>query len=204
MELKKFDMNKIKFSDSPIIIMIGRRSTGKTYLINDILKHQDTIPTGHIISHFRNEISNEHITDLNDHPEYDQYIKKYTNEYIDELITKTDTVIIFDDTIINHSYDKLKRIFMNGRQNKISLILGTQYPYFMSPLLRSNIDYVFIFKDSFEHTRKRIYTHYVTIFPTYESFCQVLDSCSGDYECLVIDNTINSHLLEDRIFWYKA
>ena len=42
------------------------------------------------------------------------------------------------------------------------------------------------------------------MFPTFESFCQVMDQCTENYECLVINNNSKSNKLEDQIFWYKA
>ena len=52
--------------------------------------------------------------------------------------------------------------------------------------------------------RKRIYENYAGMFPTFESFCQVMDQCTENYECLVINNNAKSNKLQDQIFWYKA
>jgi hypothetical protein len=42
------------------------------------------------------------------------------------------------------------------------------------------------------------------MFPTFEVFCQIMDACTENYECLVIDNTSKSNKLQDQVFWYKA
>jgi hypothetical protein len=42
------------------------------------------------------------------------------------------------------------------------------------------------------------------MFPTFESFCQVLDSTTENYECLVIDNNVKSNKIQDMVYWYKA
>ena len=42
------------------------------------------------------------------------------------------------------------------------------------------------------------------MFPTFEMFCQVMDQCTENYECLVINNNAKSNKLEDQVFWYKA
>ena len=39
---------------------------------------------------------------------------------------------------------------------------------------------------------------------SFESFCQVMDQCTENYECLVINNNSKSNKLQDQIFWYKA
>ena len=35
-------------------------------------------------------------------------------------------------------------------------------------------------------------------------FCQVMDQCTENYECLVINNNAKSNKLSDQVFWYKA
>ena len=42
------------------------------------------------------------------------------------------------------------------------------------------------------------------MFPTFESFCQVMDQCTENYECLVINNNVKSNKLHDQIYWYRA
>ena len=42
------------------------------------------------------------------------------------------------------------------------------------------------------------------MFPTFESFCQVMDQCTENYECLVINNNAKTNKLSEQIFWYKA
>ena len=42
------------------------------------------------------------------------------------------------------------------------------------------------------------------MFPTFEMFCQVMDQCTENYECLVINNNSKSNKLQDQVFWYKA
>jgi hypothetical protein len=93
---------------------------------------------------------------------------------------------------------------MNGRHWKIMLVITMQYPLGIPPNLRTNIDYTFILREPYLTNRKRIYENYAGMFSTFESFCQVMDQCTENYECLVISNNSKSNKLEDQIFWYKA
>jgi hypothetical protein len=52
--------------------------------------------------------------------------------------------------------------------------------------------------------RKRIFENYGSAFPSLEFFCQIMDQCTENYECLVIHNGSKSNRLEDAVFWYKA
>ena len=93
---------------------------------------------------------------------------------------------------------------MNGRHLKLFFIITMQYPLGIPPNLRTNIDYVFILRENIVGNRKRIYDNYAGMFPSFEVFCQVMDQCTENYECLVINNTTSSNKLEDCVFWYKA
>ena len=42
------------------------------------------------------------------------------------------------------------------------------------------------------------------MFPTYESFAQVMDQCTENFECLVVNNNAKTNKLQEQIFWYKA
>jgi hypothetical protein len=35
-------------------------------------------------------------------------------------------------------------------------------------------------------------------------FCQVMNACTENYECLVLDNTSKSNKIEDCVYYYKA
>ena len=47
LELKKFEMKSISFkpdeNKGPVIVLIGRRDTGKSYLVRDILYYHQTL-----------------------------------------------------------------------------------------------------------------------------------------------------------------
>ena len=48
LELRKFNMSDIK--DNQVVILIGKRDTGKSFLCKDILHHHRDIPVGQVIS----------------------------------------------------------------------------------------------------------------------------------------------------------
>ena len=57
LELKKFDMKSIQFKPNenkgPVIVLIGKRDTGKSFLVRDLLYYQQDIPIGTVISRRR-------------------------------------------------------------------------------------------------------------------------------------------------------
>ena len=133
-------------------------------------------------------------------------IKKETEAYGRSSIDGR-AFVILDDCLYDNSWarEKLMRLlFMNGRHWKIMLVITMQYPLGVPPNLRTNIDFTFILREPYINNRRRIYENYAGMFPTFESFCQVMDQCTENYECLVIANNAKSNKLDDQIFWYKA
>ena len=228
LELKKFDMRKIRFDNSqtssgPVIVFIGRRDTGKSFLVRDLLYYHQEIPIGTVISGTEagNGFYGSHVPKLFIHDEYNTAIVENVlkrQKLVIKQIKKENTAygrsnidgrafVILDDCLWDNGWakDKMMRLlFMNGRHWKIMTVITMQYPLGVPPNLRTNIDYVFILREPYLTNRKRIYENYAGMFPTFESFCQVMDQCTENYECLVIDNNSKSNKLEDQIFWYKA
>jgi hypothetical protein len=79
-----------------------------------------------------------------------------------------------------------------------------QHSLGLPPLLRNNVDYIFIFRNNILKERQKIFEHYAGMFPNFEVFCAVMDQCTENFECLVIDNRVQSNKLEDQVKWYKA
>jgi hypothetical protein len=227
LDMKKFDMKNISFrpdeNKGPVVVLIGRRDTGKSFLVRDLLYYHQDIPIGTVISGTEagNGFFAEHVPKLFIHDEYNSAIienilkrqktvlKQIKKEM--EVYKRTNidprAFVILDDCLYDNKWtkDKLMRLlFMNGRHWKIMLVITMQYPLGIPPNLRTNIDYVFILREPYIANRKRIWENYAGMFPTFESFCQVMDQCTENFECLVIDNNAKSNKLQDQIFWYKA
>jgi hypothetical protein len=227
LELKKFDMKNISFKPNenkgPVVVLIGKRDTGKSFLVRDLLYYQQDIPIGTVISGTEegNGFYEKMVPKLFVHNEYNtaiienilkrqrtvlKQIKKEMETYKRSTIDPR-AFVILDDCLYDNTWarDKMMRLlFMNGRHWKIMLVITMQYPLGIPPTLRTNIDYVFILRENYIANRKRIYENYAGMFPTFESFCQVMDQCTENYECLVINNNSKSNKLHDQVFWYKA
>ncbi len=229
LSLKRFDMRSIQFrpdeNKGPVIVLIGRRDTGKSYLVRDLLYHHQDIPVGTVMSGTEagNGFYGSIVPRLFIHDEYHsgivENVLKRQKLVLKEIKRRAEVpsavrppldpraFVIMDDCLYDDKWtrDKMMRLlFMNGRHWKIMLVITMQYPLGIPPNLRTNIDYVFILREPYLSNKKRIYDNYAGMFPTFESFCQVMDQCTENYECLVIDNNAKSNRLEDQIFWYKA
>jgi hypothetical protein len=227
LELKKFDMKSISFKPNenkgPVIVLIGKRDTGKSFLVRDVLYYQQDIPIGTVISGTEegNGFYEKMVPKLFVHNQYNtaiienvlkrqrtvmKQIKKEIETYKRSTIDPR-AFVILDDCLYDATWTRdtmMRLLFMNGRHWKIMLVITMQYPLGIPPTLRTNIDYVFILRENYIANRKRIYENYAGMFPTFESFCQVMDQCTENYECLVINNNSKSNKLQDQVFWYKA
>jgi len=216
LELKKFDMSSIKCDK--VIVFIGKRETGKSFLVRDLLYYNQDIPAGTVISGTEgaNSFYSKIMPSIFIHGEWDEHIvqnyikrqKKIVKAYNeDENGVDPRAFFILDDCLYDNSWVKNKNIralFMNGRHYKSMFIITMQYALGIPPNLRTNIDYIFILRENIHANRKRLFEQYAGMFQNQEVFNQVMDQCTENYECLVINNNSKSNKLEDQVFWYKA
>ena len=230
-QIKKFNVETIRdrceidSRKSPMIVVIGKKDTGKSFLVKDILYHtQNAFPVGTVIS--GTEVANEFFQHMVPskliHDKYKPDIVMNTIKR--QLAVKTHrnqeknrsggnsnvdprAFLILDDCLYDSTWireESTRYVFMNGRHIDLMTIITMQYPLGITPNLRTNVDFIFILRETMINNRKRIYDNYAGMFPTFEMFCQFMDQCTENYECLVICNGVSSNKLEDQVFWYKA
>jgi len=221
LNLKKFDIKSIK-SDK-VCVFIGKRETGKSFLVKDLLYYHRHLPIGTVISGTEgaNKFYGHMVPEVFIHEEYTPQLvanamtrqKKVVSRMTKEMeVYKKSNInpwafLILDDCLYDSSWTRdsnIRSFFMNGRHYKTLFIITMQYALGIPPNLRTNIDYVFILRENYVSNRKRIYENYAGMFPTFDIFCQVMDQCTEDYNCLVINNNAKSNKLEEQVFWYKA
>ena len=90
--IKKFDMKTISFrpdeNKGPVVVLIGLRDTGKSYLVKDLLYYHQDIPIGTVISGTEagNGFYSEHVPKLFIHDEYNSAI-------IENILKRQKTVL---------------------------------------------------------------------------------------------------------------
>lgn len=221
LKLRKFDMTRIKHDK--VVVLIGKRETGKSFLVKDLLWHHQGMPCGTVISGTEgaNQFYSKLVPPLFVHDDYSPMIisnvlkrqktiaKKIANDLATRGTTSVDprNFLILDDCLYDSSWVRNKDVrylFMNGRHVHTMFIITMQYALGIPPNLRTNIDYVFLLREPIIRNRRVLYEQYAGMFPDFDSFNQVMDKCTENFECLVIDNNAKSNKLEDQVFWYKA
>jgi hypothetical protein len=227
--IRRFNMNVLKertsmdSRKSPMIVIIGKKDTGKSFLVRDILYHtQECYPIGTVIS--ATEVANEFFQHIVPSKLiHDKYSPAIVNNVIKrQLFVKQNrnkskvggessvdprAFLILDDCLYDSSWIKeesTRYVFMNGRHVDLTTMITMQYPLGITPNLRTNVDFIFVLRETILGNRRRIYENYAGMFPTFDMFCQFMDQCTENYECLVICNGVQSNRLDDQVFWYKA
>jgi len=219
-QLKKF--NPASMGDDKVCVFIGKRGTGKSTLVTDILYHKKHLPAGVVMSATEegNHWYQQFIPDLFIYGEYDKDIIERVIDRQRKMVnmkpppgkqelTSRDigAFILMDDCMYDRRFLKdacIRQCFMNGRHWKIFFMLTMQYCMDLSPDLRANVDYVFIARENVIQNREKLYKAFFGIFPNFDMFNQVMTACTENYEVLVLDNTSKSNRIEDCVFWYKA
>lgn len=212
LKIRRFDPSTIK--PDRVWLLIGKRGTGKSTLIRDLMYHMRKYinvpiamtPTEESVSMFESCMPESCVhTDFN------------TNT-VDSMITHQrqrgrkkkkpqHILMVFDDMMFDKRVLKgqaIRNIFMNGRHLKITFMNAVQYCMDMSPDLRSQVDYCFALRENIVSNRTKLWKYFFGGFAHFDDFCKVFNECTANNECLVIDNTVKSNDVADMIFWYKA
>jgi len=212
MDIQIKEFNPKSIDPCRVCVFVGKRGTGKSSLVTDILYHQRKIPMGVVMSGTEesNEHYKKHIPDLFIYGDYEpDVVSKIIQNQREAVKGKNPQpcFMLLDDCMYDNKWTRdkdIRGIFMNGRHWKILFMITMQYCMDLPPALRANIDYVFILRENIIQNREKLWKNFFGIFPTFDSFSEVMNACTENYECLVLDNTSKSNKIEDVVFWYKA
>lgn len=187
--------------------------THNTTLITRLLYEKSNIfPTAFVMS--GTEDSNGHYTKIIPSTfVHNRYDEDKINQFITrQKISKKHlpnawSVLLLDDCTDDpkiFNKPQFQGLFKNGRHWKMLFVLSLQYCMDVRPVIRTNIDGVFILRETNLRNRRALHENYAGIIPTFELFCQIMDQITNDYTALYIHNATTSNRLEDCLFYYKA
>jgi len=211
-EIHEFPLHEMK----PIskIVVIGKPATGKSTVIRDIVKaFRHMFPVGKVFSgteennHFYSKMFHE----LYVFPEYNEtemenFVKRQKLSMRNNPENPKGLIIVDDCSDDPKFFHRplFQKFYKNGRQWDMMFILALQYGMDIRPVIRTNIDYTFLFREPNERNRKALYENYATIIGSYQDFCDVMDQLTEDYTAIVIDNRKQSNNISDCVYYYKA
>ena len=208
--VRKFNPSTIK--ESRILFILGKRHTGKSVLMKDLLYHMPRpdyvlamAPTEDTLKMFREFLPESCIFD-----HFSQEKLERTVSLQKELVSrgkKRTVLILLDDCLYQKNVLKttaMRHIFFNGRHDHISLMCAAQYMMDVDVSLRTNIDYIFTMRENILTNRQKLYKYYFGQFPKFDDFDKVMSACTQEYRTLVLDGTVSSVEPTDCVLWYKA
>lgn len=212
-----FDMARQLIPGSTSLI-VGKRCSGKSVLLFDIMSHMAgwfnfglaLSPTQSSRQAFAKCMPTMFI-----HKQSPEKLEQYVtmvNQMYDKAIalgqpTRT-SYLICDDTAFDHKFMRcktLQEVFLNGRQFGLTCVIVAQYIMTISPALRGNSDFVFVFWDNNSKNQDKIWEFWFNMMDK-KTFREVFSACTRDFSCLVMDvrASATSRDWHECVFWYKA
>lgn len=195
------------------IVVVGKAGSGKSTLISSILyakKHM--IPVGMVMSgtedsngFYRQIFPSSFVYNAYDEHSLKKFIErqKMAIQYLDNPWG----VVVIDDCTEDPTVFRKplqNSMYKNGRHWKMWYILSLQYGMDVRPNIRTNIDGVFILRETNLRNRRVMWENYAGIIPDFNLFCSLMDQLTTDYCSMYIHNTGKSNDWRDCVFWYKA
>lgn len=197
-EIEKFD--PINLRNGSTVLITGPRASGKTTLMKALTRDIKG-----------RKIVFDPCSDKDNCSVFDKYllVKDVACANIERLIETilrqhsdfNPHTLIFDDCasmvgiLKNQS---MRKLLANSKHMKINTFILEQIPE-LDAFARSHINYVFILRENIMHKRNKIYDNYFNRSDlSFSDFNKLLDACTLDRNCLVIDRNTN------KMFWYNA
>ena len=211
LRIKRFDPDTLK--PHRIILVVGKRGTGKSVLQRDLMYHmREKVDFGLAFSPTEEtqEMFREHMPDswiYNGFSQAKLDAMLHTQRELCKDKKQRNLFIIMDDCMYDKKILKglgIRDLFMNGRHMHITLCNAVQYVMDIGPDLRTQVDYVFALRENIISNKSKLWKYFFGMFEKYDDFAKVMDKCTSDHGALVMDNTTGSCNIEDCIYWYRA
>jgi len=222
LELQEFDMTKIIKKPRANIIVIGKRNSGKTTLVKDIVNALSrsvplfiamsrTEPTNGTYKEMMPDICVYDDVDLNKFTEIRerqqkliQLVEKDKRKYKD---MNTNIGLILDDCVDDADWTKdtsVRFFTTNGRWLHLTFIIATQVAKALTPPMRANADYIFVSQMNNFAELKKIREEFLGMIKHKQDFDYIFKTYTSNYKYLVIDNVTQDPGIDKKLFWYKA
>jgi len=201
------------------IVVIGKPGTGKSTLIEALMYSKKHIfPCAMVMS--GSEDSNHAYGGVDGNSGYipgsfiyNEYSEDVIKEYIKrQKIAKQHLENPWSALILDDCTDDPKvfsspiqhALYKKGRHWSMMYILSLQYAMDIKPVIRTNIDGVFILREPLMNNREVLYKNFASIVPSFKIFCDLMDQITDDHCAIFILNATTSNHWQDCVFYWKA
>jgi hypothetical protein len=212
-QLEKFDLKNIV--ENPIIVCIGHRRSGKSWLIREIMhtlnkKNVSLVGLQCFSNKFytqfvQEQFIKEHYSD----DDFDNILEKQKDNIRKDVVKnrkKRNTLLVLedfcDDLIKSKSF---KDIIFSCKHYNMSCIMASQSIYSITSTMMEETDYIFLFKVN-NSSMKIFWKRYLCRVIDLVIFENICEKYTGDNSCIVLDKRSMSMSTNynDIIFHYKA
>lgn len=210
--VKAFDVSSIK--PDRIINVIGKRGTGKSHLIKEIMytlrsrfdigcgmtptfssaqDMKECMPNGMVFEDGYNESQLKKMLAL-----FKALVRRDKERH---------AFLWLDDCMADRKMMHgvhMRDLHMNGRHFWLTFINAMQYLMDIGPDLRTQVDYVFVLQENSQDQKMKLWKYFFGMFAKFADFDKVMTACTDNFGALVLDNTIKSSNAADKIFWYQS
>lgn len=212
LKVSSFDLDAMKMNS--IIVIIGKRCSGKSTLIRDFARrHQRRFD--HAVGMSNCESTRE---------DFEKYIPTsnilpFTVDHVCALVAEQRllterrlllrrTLLILEDGFFAQNkifYDKIfQDIAYNGRNFNLTLVVSLPYCIDLPSFFRCQVDYCFVFEEINRFNKRRLYDNFFGCFQDLASFEKVFDQYATNFQSVVLDNSSGFSSDNNNIFYYKA
>jgi hypothetical protein len=195
-----------------VCLVIGHPGAGKSRLICDLILHTDA--SAGLLIEGRLDYSREYKT-VEDRT--DLMLDDFRESAVTEIVRRqrgahehaNHTFVVLDDCIYDskiYMSPPISSILRLGRTHRTSLFIAQTFAMSLLSTVRTNIDYIFVFRESMRPNIRRIYSQYVADSGLYtlEALETLTRLPREDYDCLVIDygstgQIYRYHVCRDRV-----
>ena len=195
------------------IVVVGKPGTGKSTLIKSLLYAKKHIfPVGVAMS--GSEDTNHAYQEIMPST---FVFNSYNEEKVKDIIKRQKlahahlanpwAVLILDDCTDDPKifHKPLQQaIYKKGRHWKLLYILSLQYAMDVKPVIRTNVDGIFILREPLLKNREALYKNYASIIPDFTTFCELMDQLTDDYNSLYIHGATQTNKWQECVYYWKA
>lgn len=202
----KFQTEKLNNIHNALII--GKRNTGKTTLIIELIKYINykndyklfiVSPTSKLDDTYSKHFDSETL----------ELSYTYDSDKLNEFLLNDEKgIIILDDCLFSHSKwntdPVIRELLFNARCHRKLLFMAMQFPINMKPDLRSTFDTIFTSNDYSSINQKKIYDHYGGAFPSFQMFQNVFLPLTQGFQFMVISRCNNGRDVADKVSYIDS
>lgn len=213
------EFNLADIPASATVILIGNPGSGKSSCVDNIAyAKRGTYPVARVFcgteSGYKKWCEIYHplfVTNGYSEEELKEHVlrQKKLSMYYGDKHAANYSLLVIDDVSDDPKLYKskiMRGIFKLGSQHWHQLVLMcTQYALDFPPDIRKSVSYVFLFFESNDIERKKLYNNFGGICGSYENFCDLMDGITGDYTAMVIKNRdVKTKNITDNVFYFRS